>query len=343
MFVNKQNLNPEEIEMKEGEYVALLRDNSSRKKTWEELRDFFDTQINSDSEIVSYYSNYWRWYVDLTWRNLDNLELDYFISEVAGKQIVSAILLDYEVQDKILWYLGLNVFGIPETQSAYFKIKNNFLESEMIVGEFQGRTVVIKDLVEEISLLNKKEERDSMAEAEFANKLLQLFVSNKDPLFEKYILTDLDTAVDRFIGLVHFFMGVDEDHIWYMVDAFMDPTKYEGSEADNSLSTSEPAEEVKDNKIEEESVPGNEQAIIVESQKSLTAEQTPVVEPQARLTTGQVKSQIESEFKKDSEGNFEDIEGVMGRLSELAEENNDPSIAEMIYFDEEGNKFKWKE
>ncbi len=57
----------------------------------------------------------------------------------------------------------------------------------------------------------------------------------------------------------------------------------------------------------------------------------------------QIKSQIESEFKKDPEGNFENIEGVMRKLEEFAEMYNDPKIADMIYYDEEDDKFKWKE
>ena len=55
-----------------------------------------------------------------------------------------------------------------------------------------------------------------------------------------------------------------------------------------------------------------------------------------------IKSQIESEFKKDSEGNFENIEAVMRKLEEFTEMYNDPKIADMIYYDEEDSKFKWK-
>jgi hypothetical protein len=66
-----------------------------------------------------------------------------------------------------------------------------------------------------------------------------------------------------------------------------------------------------------------------------------VVEPQVRPTTAQIKSEIESQFKKDDKGNFEDIETVLAMLSTLSEKYNDPKIADMMYFDEKENKFKW--
>ena len=61
-----------------------------------------------------------------------------------------------------------------------------------------------------------------------------------------------------------------------------------------------------------------------------------------RPSLAQVKSQIESQFKKDAEGNFADIEGVYKKLGELAEKYNDSAINDLIYYDESSGKFLWK-
>jgi hypothetical protein len=54
-----------------------------------------------------------------------------------------------------------------------------------------------------------------------------------------------------------------------------------------------------------------------------------------------IKSQIESQFPKNTNGEFENIEAVLSRLEELAAQYNDPRIAEMMYFDEQAGMFKW--
>jgi hypothetical protein len=336
MFFDQKKLSPEEIKVKDFEFQNIIIDIKSSDLLLKDFKAYFSVSSPNQREVFKF--TYWRWYVELTWRNFNGLVKE-DLATVFSQQVPMAILNSYNVLDTLIWYLSFRAIDQQEMEILYSRVKKEFFESAEILGKWKGKDVVVKDLVSELVLLEKRNP-SSMEEAEFVSKLKQIMFP-KDSM--PYILVNPDKGVDVFLETVEFFEKVDKEKIWVMVDMFLYPEKYERSETDYSLSTSEPTEEMEDNKIEEESVSENEQTIIVESQKSLTAEQTPVVEPQARLTTGQVKSQIESEFKKDSEGNFEDIEGVMGRLSELAEENNDPSIAEMIYFDEEGNKFKWKE
>ncbi len=306
-------------------------------ETWQIL-DIFFAQNNYEKDL-NWRLTYFRIYVRLTWKMIGTI-IDYnkFI-EIIRRQIPMALILDVDVLREMMWYFGFSKSDKNKLVSLYLKIKNTFFESEQIVGIWQGKNIMVKDLVSEYLLLEKRD-ASSMEEAEFISKLKQIMCPKE---VAPFVYADKDVSVDRFLELVEFFEEVDGEKIWFVVDIFLNPEKYQRSETDSSVPTSESDEEVEDNKTEGESFSGNEQTVIVESQKSLTAEQTPIVDSQKRLTTGQVKSQIESEFKKDSEGNFEDIEGVMGKLAELAEENNDPSVAEMIYFDEEENKFKWKE
>ncbi|MEK7680514.1 MAG: hypothetical protein AAB348_00475 [Patescibacteria group bacterium] len=61
------------------------------------------------------------------------------------------------------------------------------------------------------------------------------------------------------------------------------------------------------------------------------------------VSLNDVKKNIEREFKKDAEGQFVNLEGALAKLADLAEKYGNPDIAEMYYFDEGENKFKWKE
>ncbi len=56
-----------------------------------------------------------------------------------------------------------------------------------------------------------------------------------------------------------------------------------------------------------------------------------------------IKKQIDSKFKKDNQGNYTDLAGVLADLAALAQKDNDPKIAELYYFDETEGKFKWQE
>ncbi|MBD3311671.1 MAG: hypothetical protein GF349_04255 [Candidatus Magasanikbacteria bacterium] len=62
-----------------------------------------------------------------------------------------------------------------------------------------------------------------------------------------------------------------------------------------------------------------------------------------KMTPTEIKNAINSRFSKDKSGNYSNIEGVLMFLGNLAEEYNDPSIAELYYFDENSGGFKWNQ
>jgi len=299
-------------------------------ETWQSLDQFFrNASYETDAEFRL---TYFRLYIRLTWKMLAAMDRDYFIN-IVRRQVLIFIISDIDVLNEIMWYLGFNHADKNALGSLYLELKQAFLESEAVVGKWKGNNVTVAGLVKEINEISKR--KDSLEQAEFESKLKQIMFPN-DPLVSKYFTADSDKAVQGFIDLVVFFDIINEKEIWRVVENFLNPEKYQGVVAgevtpalENVSAATTPSKLVVPETIRP-SVP-----------QSSALAQTPIVEPQGRLTMGQIKSQIESQFKKDSDGNFVDIEGVMAKLNELAEKNNDPKIVEMYYYDETEDKFRW--
>ncbi len=301
-------------------------------ETWAVSDQFFH---NASYETdIEFRLTYFRLYVRLTWKILEVIDNDYFI-EVVRRQAVMALLLDVDVLNSIMWYLGLNNADQKELESLFLELKKAFLQSEAVVGVWQGKNVTVAQLVKEIGSVYKS--GDSLAQADFESRLQQIMFP--DETAKKYFTADPEDAKERFLDLVSFFQTFTQENIWYVVDAFLNPEKYQNVTPGEAPSAVVP-----------KAIPPKPPAPIVAKPP---APPTPVTKPvapsqppakpvaPAKSTPQQIKSQVESQFKKDAEGDFADIEGVMAKLSELAEKNNDPKIAEMIYYDEKENKFKW--
>ena len=156
-----------------------------------------------------------------------------------------------------------------------------------------------------------------MEQAELESKIKQIMFPN-DLLAQKYTITESNVAIERLLEMVLFFETTDEANINDVVDNFLHPERF-----DNPPNVIHPKPVEKTN---------------VEKVNASIPQSKP-----AKPTSKQIKSQIDSQFKKDHEGNFINMEGVYEKLNELAEKNNDPSILELYYFDEGAGKFKWKE
>jgi len=129
--------------------------------------------------------------------------------------------------------------------------------------------------------------------------------------------------------------------------------KEEESTAEEALVVSKPKKEVPKTKPElvvpKLSQPEKEKISSKPKKKSKpkkSPEQVPpVVEKKTdkKMSPAEVKQMIESRFKKDKSGQFNNIEGVLALLGQLADTYKDPSIAELYYFDENAGGFKWNE
>ena len=317
MFFEQKKLISSEIEQKEKEFGGILVDLEKSAILWKELRDFFTYNTTDD-----YRFTYWRWFVELTWYRFNTLSKE-DLEGVMASQIPSALLQNYNVQDEILRYLGLRSIDEQEAQSLYVKMQKAFLESGALVGLWKGMELKVVDLAKEIDQISKQ--NDSLEEAEFESKLKQIMFPN-DPLANKYVTAGPDEAVRRFIDLVNFFQTFTQENIWYIVDSFLNPEKYQNAPRGEALPKVAPTPKAEP-KIE---TPKKEEVKLV-------------VPPEIRSkpTLQEIKSQMESQFKKDAEGNFEEVETVLAMLSTLSEKYEEPKIADMLYFDEKESKFKW--
>lgn len=342
MFLSNLDLTVPQIDQKESEFQQVLLNIDQIDEVYEELRDFFSKISKED--IKKYQYSYWRWYTFLTWNRLNSLSKDDFLNTAINEQIPMALLLDFDILRSLMWYFVANNFIENDLESFYIQVKKTFLQSDSVLGMWKGEDVIVSEVVKEVSTVYGK--NDSLLEADFENRLQQV-IFPFDEVSKKYFTIDPERAKERFLDLVVFFQTITQENIWSVVDAFISPEKYRnGAFTGESVSAAVPAKEsvqpevVEPIKPEPKITEKKEVKETIELIKPIP-EQTPTIEPQVRLTMGQIKSQIEAKFKKDTEGNFVDLEGVMAELNSLAEKYNDPKIAEMIYFDETNNKFSW--
>jgi hypothetical protein len=310
-------INDKPSEDAEVEFLVAESDPEQRDLLWNLLDNYF-IGVSPQEDYQLRLSSF-RWYVILTWKRLNTLDNDK-VFDVVSRQIPTAVCQNIDITENLMWYLRLHALTEEKMQSLYVKIKKSFLESQTILGVWKGEEITIAGAVKEF-LSIKQRGSDALEMAEFISKLRQaIFPEEVLP----YIEVEPDVGLNRILELIEFFEETGQGNIWLVVDSLFSlidrKPRLETEKVDTKLNlqTSEDAKEA------------------VQTVESFNAQVKKQPTPQ------EIKSQIESEFKKDSEGNFENIEGVMRKLEEFTEMYDDPKIADMIYFDEEDNRFKWK-
>ena len=289
-----------------------------REELWQGLDHYFAEKPASPSNVAEYYS-YWRWYVDLTWSDFNGLDRDFLQKKAFSWQIPMAIALDYDVMHILMSYLLIKPVDRPNMEALYAAVRNSFLSSGSYLGKWEDTSYTIADLVKDIQILDSR--NDSIAGAEYRNKLAQILSPKDDPVAAEYFFADINNAVDRIINLAVFFLGVNQDYIWFVVETYWHPEKYE---------------QAPEAAAGQKTVAG-----LVGAAAGQQATPKPEPKKEPPFIPAQIKSQIDSQFKKDETGQYEDLEGVFAKLTELSETNKDPKIAEMYYFDAKAGEFKW--
>ena len=372
-----KELDEEGLAQKDAEFMSSIYQTPQSGEAYLELEKFF-SGMAPETIWKKYYYSYWRWYVLLTWLSLFRFSFDR-MEIIVKTQIPMALLLDIDVLKELLVYLKGNAHLGIELDSFILKLKESFLNSEAVFGVRKGEVLNLSMVIKEAVLINDADTmqiavfKGSLKDIFESNINEHTFVDSDIALSRLIDLIDFFEFVDD--SNIHQILENFSLGFYSGVKGIVNPGKFQNvapSEAPVTLpatvasATAKPApqpqavvppkKEAKP-RIEPQSIALNTEAAapstwdsgIGESKLVVpptirpkpTPAQTPVVEPQGQLATGQVKSQIESQFKKDADGNFIDIEGVMAKLNELAEKYNDPKIAEMYYFDEKENKFKW--
>ncbi|MFA5062308.1 MAG: hypothetical protein WC526_04135 [Patescibacteria group bacterium] len=295
MRLTVTEITPQEFENIERQIRDSHVNISVMQETWQSLDAFFRNSSSLDDEKFRW--TYFRIYTELTWKMFGSQDRDFLVNVAVARQIPMALALDFDVLEQLMQYFEMKTLEKSDMQSLCLKMKPVFLESQAKVGDWQGKKVIISDLIKEMNNVNRS--ADTLMQADFENKLKQIIYPQNDPVIAKYFLADPNVMMERFMELAIFFSTVDEDNIVNAVDNYLHQDMVEATEAPPQPK--------------------------VENKKSLS----------------EIKSQISSEFKKNPQGEFTNIEGVLNRLNELSEKYKDPKIAELYYFDEKDGKFKW--
>ncbi len=284
----------------------ILPDPDNRTEAWKVWHAFF---AKAEPGVDWQYRwSYFRWYTDLTWRRLNQLSLEDVAGIAFGRQIPTALRLDFDVWQELVLYLN-SLVDPQAIESAYSKIQESFFASTATISLVKQSPVTVLQSISDLRIINK-ENTDSLRSAELFSKIKPAF-TEIEPGTEAYWLVTPEVFFDRFAGLVNFFLGVEPKDVWFVVDGFMNPERY----AEKPLST------------EKEEIA-----------------KTVVEQPQAaQVNYADIKNMIEARFTRDVSGEFTNLDGVLALLDSLATDQGDDQIRELYYFDEGTGKFQWNE
>lgn len=316
-----KNLSPEEFLKIEEQFFTIDQyDPSLSDKIFATLHDAFSKK--EISQILVYRDTFWKIYVYLTWTKL-NSQKEEDLDEIFAYQVVDAYRLGFDVYSKLMWFLSIKSMQTKIREKLYAIAKKSFMESEFYIGFIGKKEISIKELVDEVIRLNNQG-NDSIKIAEFRSKTKKLFFPD-NKLYTEFLFDPKDEATDNFFDLIHFFLGVESKDISIVVDMF--------------LETGEPTTGISnDSQVEPEP-----------TEQPTEPQETPEINTprqggtQQKPTPQEIKLLVESKYKRDEAGHFEDIEGAFGYLQELSNQHNDPKITDLLYFDEASGAFLWNE
>ncbi|PIT88727.1 MAG: hypothetical protein COU29_00550 [Candidatus Magasanikbacteria bacterium CG10_big_fil_rev_8_21_14_0_10_36_32] len=330
-----------DTELREKNLVYFGFDTQEMEGFWNALHEYFNEASPSDDR--QYWWSFFRWYTDATWQDMTRIDRDVFERIAVGRQIPMALILGFDVWNRIMAYLSLKGLDEEDTQNLYVKIRVAFLNSEAIVGYGKGNSEIkIVDLIKELTLINSRG-RDSMAMAEFYEKIKNLLFPSNDSWLKEFIDVDYKEAVMKMVDLMDFFITVESDDLPGIMDMYLHSELYPtastvaptSAKQVQSISFNQP-ETVKEKKVV---LPAKKTEV-----KAIVSTPTPIppkpVKPPVPSYLD-IKKEVNLVFKKDQDGEFVDLDGVLNKLSELAVKYSDNKIAELYYFDEKENKFKW--
>ncbi len=292
----------------------------------------------SGRDIRDFHPVFWELYVYSTWFLLDRLSKEE-LKQAMVNQVVDAIRMNINVQNRFLEYFTLNVMDADEVESIYGDIKKNIFSSQTIVGA-DKQTGEKMSLGEAVAFLNRfAGQADSLRYVEFKTKLKNVMYSDYQPNDHTYI--DPEVAVTRLINLLNFFIATDADE--FIRAAYYHNKPLLLRQKEELASKKAPAQtDIKarsESEAETEAKPEAEMTEQAVTQTKKTTQKSPA----KKMPPNQIKEMVKARFSKDKEGQFTNIEGVLTFLSDLADRYQDSSIAELYYFDERAGEFKWNE
>ncbi|MFA7245465.1 MAG: hypothetical protein WC070_04820 [Candidatus Magasanikbacteria bacterium] len=319
-----QNNNFSEVEIK---LRKIIIDPVAKDVFWGILDE--DYSFADNKKIQNDWWKLYRMYVEICWKKMPMLHIEFVNNHLFAKQLVIASVLKFEPIETLLNYLGSRFLLEEEQMSEYKKIKESIFNSNIVLGTYKGKNVIQKELIQEITELNSKS-NPTLELANLKAKLEEIFFSNfpNDLNFDNFFVNKREVVV-TFFSFVHFLIGVQPKSISRFIDLYFNGkeilNKSEFSNINNAL------DEIVnlDTDIVEN----------IENNEDLLSNSTSNLDNKYL----QIKSQLEQQFSYDENGELTPIEEVLNILSQMAEEQGDVNIEELYMFDENAGKFVWNE
>lgn len=313
-------LTKEELEKEEISLFSLSGEEKNAAK--KELHDFF-VEHGTQKEF-QFFTSYFRWSVLLTWRRLSDVSRDDMVQLVVPRQIIAALALDFDVWLELVWYLNLYTLDEAEMKMVYEKMRNSFFQSPAIISIVDGKEITQAEMIREIQSLDRKK-NDALLMAEFYSKYSSS-IAKSIPEYDQYFPVAKEKLLRSFVDLTHFFMGVGPENIYVLVDTTLHREKYEAIAMRPKILVSRYLQSNDDVEV-----------IPQENQEDIT-----LSEPIQTLYKS-IQQELQTKFTIGADGQFENIEGVIGYLDELATAQNDEKIRDLYVFNENTGMFEWNQ
>lgn len=222
---------------------SILNDVESSEILFDQMDAYFLTSdpIRDFEQMIPRF----RWYTLLLWRRLTSFSPEIVINVGLARQVPTASKLDIVVLEEIIWYLALRASD-EDRPKMYAKMKKVFLESQAIMGMWQGKNYTVRDAVEEIKR-TRRPDSSSLETAELSGKLKEImFPKGEETAVKELFAQDQNTAVINFKDLIGFFLDAEPDTINDLAESYIHPKieplpVIENEEAESSGSISYPS------------------------------------------------------------------------------------------------------
>jgi hypothetical protein len=196
LFAVVKNLNPNEIQVLEQEFISTL---ASREKQ-DELFPVLHSVVSrfSAEEDFLFRNTYARWYVELFWRRLRIFSIEQIIQIGVARHVPLAIALGFDVWQELAVFLATQTNGIDDLEDMFTSMQEIFLTSPAILGQEDGEKISVKNLAKDFKIFNTSPDR-TLKFAEFIPRIENLLYASSGLCAQKnYFSTDQEWVSDKW-------------------------------------------------------------------------------------------------------------------------------------------------
>jgi len=345
-------------------YYDVISEPENREVFWNEMyEEILNQSVKKDRE--EWYGDF-RWFAHITFENIVSLDKKKVL-QVLPKIIPIGAMLGFDLVDTITKFLLLSTISDVELKAYYNQLKNAVLESESIIGFYQNKPYTVAEHAKKLQHLLISNNAD-LEGAEVKVKIKSMVITKEESeLYDAALGAGMiDDALFHLDDIIVFFLKVSNANIKQYLDVIMNP-EYE--DQDNSIEK-KISKMVLDTSIQNnvndlefnnketifDEKPKQEEPVqdyrLVEASEEIdtineieeNVQEDSVIEdiPKKALSIDTIKMMIDSRFEKDEQGQYVNLEGVLLLLAHLAEDQQDESIRDLYYFDEQTGMFVWQ-